>query len=282
MYSLIVGVIQGLLGAMRDKDEPVPIEERNLDLWFRNKFLPEMFGDQMAAIIEKGPVSVLSNLDIASSTSLDNLWFRDTKFNASAANEFKDFFINFMGPSFSMGENVVKSYDDFRAGHFNEGVEKLTPAAFRGGVTQMRWGEEGILTKGQQAPIFKPEEVTKTMRFWKVFGFNPTELSRIQDTNFAIAEEVKKAQTERVEIMKRLDLDLTRTDDEHFREQIQKIIKFNRDNPELAIEIDSIMDSVENRAKLRAMANRGLSVPEKLAPRLYKFIQPSRPLSDKE
>jgi len=282
MYSLIVGVIQGLLGAMRDKDEPVPIEERNLDLWFRNKFLPEMFGDHMAAIIEKGPVSVLSNLDIASSTSLDNLWFRDTKFNASAANEFKDFFINFMGPSFSMGENVVKSYDDFRAGHFNEGVEKLTPAAFRGGVTQMRWGEEGILTKGQQAPIFRPEEVTKTMRFWKVFGFNPTELSRIQDTNFAIAEEVKKAQTERVEIMKRLDLDLTRTDNEHFREQIQKIIKFNRNNPELAIEIDSIMDSVENRAKLRAMANRGLSVPEKLAPRLYKFIQPSRPLSDKE
>ena len=77
--------------------------------------------------------------------------------------------------------------------------------------------------------------------------------------------------------MKRLDLDLTRGDIDHFNDTVDKVVKFDIDNPEMQIGVDTILQSAKNRALLRAMADRGLVVPKKLAPRLSEFIRSSRP-----
>jgi hypothetical protein len=264
LYSVIIGVIQGLRNALRDdEDDPIPIEERDLDLWFRN-WLGENFG-AAASYIEKGPVSALTNMDIASSTSLNNLWFRDTKFDPSMANQFNDFIINAAGPGAGLIQDSLKAYDDFRTGHFNEGVIKLLPAFGKGAYTQYVWGQEGIKVKGSQAVIFDKDEVTKTERFWKAFGFNPTRLTQIQEANYPAMELVQRAQ-----------------DDAGFERALQDAVRFTVANPEMAILGTSIANSAVERAKLRAMADRGLLVPPKLMPRLYELIKYSRPKESKE
>jgi len=280
LYSAIVGTIQGIMAALRDKDDPIPLEERNLDLWFRNIFLPEMFGVKGAAIAAKGPISTLSNVDIASSTSLSNLWFRDVRYDASLSNELVDFLVNMAGPGFSMGMDLSRAIDDFKAGHFNEGVEKLLPAFVKGGFTQYIWGKEGIHTKNQQAPIYDPDEVTKSMRLWKAFGFNPTELTLIQETNYPTAELVKRTLDDKKRILDRFDTEIMRGDDEALQKVLLDVSRFDAGNPELAIMADTLVNSELKRAKIRAMADRGLIVPPKLMPKIYKFVTASRPETD--
>lgn len=280
LYSMVVAVIQGIRNALRDDDDPIPIEERDLDLWFRNVWLPEHFGEA-ASFFEKGPISTITNADIASSTSLNNLWFRDTKYDHSVANQFSDFILGMAGPGASLVTDGFKAYDDFKSGHFNQGVEKLLPAFAKGSFTQWAWGKEGIKVKGSQAEIFSKEEVTNMMRLWKAFGFNPTELARIQETNYPAMELVQRAKDERGSIMNRLDLELVQGDDKAFEEALIRASRFTDANPEMAIMPDTIIDSAFKRAKLRAMADRGLIVPPKLMPRMYEFIHASRPKSDK-
>jgi hypothetical protein len=282
LYYSIIAVAQGLRDALHDEDDdPVPIEERDLDLWFRNVWLPKHFGEA-AKFFEKGPISIITNADIASSTSLSNLWFRDTKYDHSMANQFNDFIIGALGPGASLITDGIKAIDDFNSGHFNQGVEKLLPAFAKGAFTQWAWGQEGIKVKGSQAEIFSKDEVTKMMRLWKAFGFNPTELTRIQETNYPTMELITRAQDERNAIMNRLNLELVREDDEAFEEALIKASKFTEANPEMAIKPDTIVDSALKRAKLRAMADRGLIVPPKLMPRMYEFVHASRPKTDKE
>jgi len=82
-------------------------------------------------------------------------------------------------------------------------------------------------------------------------------------------------------IMNRLDLELVREDDAAFEEALIKASKFTDANPEMAIMPDTIVNSALKRAKLRAMADRGLIVPPKLMPRMYELINPSRPKADR-
>jgi hypothetical protein len=281
LYNMIIAVAEGIRNALHDEDdEPIPIEERDLDLWFRNVWLPKHFGEA-ASFFEKGPISTITNADIASSTSLSNLWFRDTKYDHSMANQFSDFILSAAGPGASLVTDGFKAYDDFKSGHFNQGVEKLLPAFAKGTFTQWAWGKEGIKVKGSQAEIFSKEEITNMMRLWKAFGFNPTELTRIQESNYPAMELIKRAQDERNSIMNRLDLELVREDDEAFEETLIKASKFTEANPEMPIMPDTIVNSALKRAKLRAMADRGLIVPPKLMPRMYELINPSRPKADR-
>lgn len=268
LYSATLGVIQGLLNALRDEDEPVPIDERDLDYWFRYIFLPKYFGDDMARIIAKGPISALSNIDISSSTSMDNLWFRDTQDDKSLLTDFRNQIIGALGPSAGLVENVIKAVEDWKNGHTSQAVEKVLPALFKGMVTQNRWGEEGVATKSQKAVIMDPEEVTTAMRFWKAIGFNPTELSIQQDKNFKVIEQIKKTNQERDDIMRKIKTRALNGNYASLDEQIERFIKLAIANPDLELDPDSIYTAIENAEKARAEAINGVVVTnEKLRAR---------------
>jgi len=276
LYGAVIGLLQAFRNALRDDDEPFPIEERDLDLWFRNVFLPQMFGVRGAEIAYRGLASEAGG-DIASSTSLSNMWFRETKDNPSVAAEFKDYIFGMLGPGVAMGENAVKAIDDFRNGYISQGMEKLTPSMFRGMVTAMRWNqEEGIKTKGLQAPIYDEEEVTKAMLVWKILGFTPTDLSKIQSVNFKAKTLVDQAEQTKKDILNRINLDIARGDDAHLEKEFEKFSKFLRDYPTIKFDADTILNSVQKRAELRAMANRGLSIPEELQGEIYPLLGEER------
>jgi hypothetical protein len=276
LYGVMIGIMQGLRNALRDEDEPFPIEERDLDLWFRNVFLPQMLGVRGAEIAYRGLVSEAGG-DISSSTSLNNMWFRETKDNPSVAAEFKDFIFGMLGPGVAMGENAVKAIDDFHNGYISQGMEKLTPAMFRGMVTATRWSqEEGIKTKGLQAPIYDEGEVTKTMLVWKALGFAPTDLSKIQSVNFKAKTLADQAAQTKKDILNRINLDISRGDDKHLEKEFEKFSKFLRDYPTVKFDADTILNSVQKRAELRATANRGLSIPEELQGEIYPLLGEER------
>lgn len=279
LYSATLAVIQGMRNAMRDDDEPFPIEEQDMDFWFRNVFLPDTFGDKWAKVIVKGPISTATNLDIASSTSLNNMWLRDTKSDPSLENQFKEFAFNMLGPGVSMASNYLKAYDDFKKGHISEAIEKGMPiATFRGAIAAWRWNQEGIATKNLGATMYEPDEVTGSMKFWKAFGFNPTELSLMTDANFAAKSLEINLKQKRAAILDSLNLHESKGDDEDFDKALDKAIQFSAQNPELRITSQQISESLKRRNKARMEADRGLSISDKKLRRdLLQAVEPSRP-----
>ena len=282
LYSAIIGTIQGIRDAMQDEDDPIPFDERDLDYWFRYVFLPKYFGDGMARIIQKGPISAMSNLDIGSSTSLDNLWFRDTQNDKSLITDFRNQIVGMLGPSAALVENYIKAYEDWNNGNVSQAVEKIVPAAFKGMVAQTRWGEEGIITKTQKAEIYNKAEATVAARFWKLFGFNPTELAIQQDKNFKVVEQINKIKEERAEVVSQVKNASLQGDYNKLDKEIQNLVRFAIKNPDTEIDVaDVVINAIEGAEKARAEAINGVVVTdEKLRARAYMLLNnlPKRPL----
>jgi hypothetical protein len=105
-YSMIMGMAEGVREALRpdmededadeyydEDDEGNPLGMRNLDIWFREWLIPHYFGkdsslanamgltDEQALTLQRavkmGPISAFTDLNIGSSVSLNELWFRD-------------------------------------------------------------------------------------------------------------------------------------------------------------------------------------------------------------
>lgn len=273
LYSAIVGVIQGIRDAMGDEDDPLPIEERDVDYWFRYVVLPKYFGDDLAKIIQKGLIPGLSNVDIGSSTSLNNLWFRDTQDDKSLITDFRNQLVGLLGPSAGLVENYIKAYEDWKNGYVSQAVEKILPAMFKGMVTQTRWGEEGILTKTQKAELYNKDEVTTAMRFWKALGFNPTELAIQQEKNFKVIEDIRKTNEEYADIMKQIKQSSLDGNFDKLDKQIQRFVVFAISNPDLEPDVDSIFTAIDNAEKARAEAINGVVVTnEKLRARATMLL----------
>jgi len=273
LYSAIIGTIQGIRNALQDEDDPIPVDERDLDYWFRYVFLPKYFGDDMAKIIQKGPISALSNLDIGSSTSLDNLWFRDTQNDKSLITDFRNQIVGMLGPSAAMVENFIKAYEDWNNGNVSQAVEKIVPALFKGMVAQTRWGEEGILSKTQKAELYNKDEVTVATRFWKSLGFNPTELAIQQDKNFKVIEQLRETTDKYSEIMKQIKNASLQGNYNKLDKEIENFVKFAIANPDLDPDVDSIITAIENAEIARAEAINGVVVTnDKLRARAYMLL----------
>lgn len=298
-FMIMVAAIQGMINGLRDDDEPEYLEDRDVLLWFKNSFLPEYFGEgskleklfgtptdlttgrpvKWSTIIEKGPISAISGVDIASSTSQADIWFRDTRYDNNSEAMLTDMIFSQI-PAAGMVMNIPRAYDDFRKGYVTEGMNRLLPNGLKGIVEQNMWAEEGIVTKGNRDMLLYPEEITASMRFWKAVGFNPTELSRLRDSNYRFQTLINKIEDERAAILNRYYLALDRGDsDKEFQKIFDRIEKFNKDNPYEAyiIDADTLGTSIQNREELRAKAYRGVRVPEDVMPDMYKLLAPSRP-----
>ena len=260
LYSLIVGAIQGILDAARDEDEFVPFEERDLDYWFRYVYLPEKFGDQTANLIIKGPISALSGIDFSASTSLNNLWFRDTQDAATMAEGYRNILASVTGPTGALFENFAKGVDDWNDGHLGEAVEKFLPAAFKGSAAAFRWSSDGILAKTSKATLIDKDDVTRSMLFWKSLGFNPTELSVQQDVNFKSMAQWNDALKERQDIMDDIKVDSMNGNERRLEKDIERFVNLAIQNPDFDMDVGDILTAIENAEKARAKAINGVVV----------------------
>lgn len=306
LYSLGMGLAEGIRDLLRSEDdedydeddEGNPLGKRNLDIWFREWFLPHYFGagsslasalglteeqaDLAQRSIELGPISALTDLNIGASTSLDGLWFRDDTPAEDAKGAFQEFLLNtFGGPLASAGGQIASAFDDFNSGHFNRGLEKILPAFLRGTATAYRLGTEGLKTK--QGVEIKPAEYYTTGKLLaQALGFQSTEVAEIQKFNFQAKQMITQIEKDRSRLLNKLDLAVQRYDDDDSdanEEKIDKILedidKFNVKNGAVnPITGDTVNKSLNNRAKRRAQSFEGLSVSKREAPFVY-------PLSDR-
>jgi hypothetical protein len=304
LYSFIMGMAEGMRELLRDEededydkdDDGNPLGKRNLDLWFRNSFIPSYFGPDSSLAnffnlteeqaqtlsrgVEMGPLSAYTDLNLGASTSLDGLWFRNDSPGDTSKEAFQNFVFGFTGPIGSVGSNIFAAFDDFNNGQLNRGFEKLSPAWLRGGLTAMRLSREGATTTTGDK-LTDPEFYTTGKLLAQTLGFGSTEVAQVQKANFMAKQMVVKMEKDRSTLLNRFDVAIRNgleTDSETDRaiKVLKDIAEFNKKNPMLMIEDEDVIKSLETRMKRRGQSYQGLSVREELIPYIYPLVQGTR------
>ena len=298
LYSTICSTIDIVLDQFGDEDEKRyrrrrnPLTADNSNLRFRYEWLPQNFGHieitgldgrehRLSDVLEKGAISALTDVNIGSRTSFDNMWWRAPRTGRNFVETTQNFIIDNMGPGVSTGVNMVGAFDDFSNGKIERGLEKLVPALFRGSLVAGRLASEGAETKSG-AVILKPSEISDLNLIAQVLGFAPTRLARIQEKNFEVQKEITEATTERTKLLKRLDETIydSSRDPEKIKNILIQIRQHNQRYPAkgLVIESDTIERSIKSYGQRRAMTIRGQAMSKDLAPYIMPSSRAAAPL----
>lgn len=298
MYSVITSVIDALSD---EEDEEVkkrlaknPLTAMNANFRFRYEFLPKYFGEitmpgldgrqhSLAEVLEKGPISALTDINFSSRTSFDGMWWREAKPGKTYVETAQNIILSNLGPGVSTGFNMVGAIDDFSNGKIQRGLEKIVPAFFRGSLVATRLGTEGAETKGGDK-LLKQEEISTMNLIAAATGFQPTRLARIQERNFAMQKEIVEAASKRTKVLRRLNelaLD-DKVDGNAIRDAIKDIVEYNKRYPmeKFLIKPDTIRRSLETMAEKRGMTIRGQYMDKKLAPYVYPSTKVVTPLKE--
>jgi hypothetical protein len=313
-YSMIMGMAEGVREALRpdmededadeyydDDDDGNPLGKRNLDLWFREWFIPTYFGpnsdlanamgltEEQALTLQRavklGPISAFTDLNIGSSVSLNNLFFTEDVPAENSKEALEQFaFSTMTGPFGSMATSLAGAYDDFNNGDLVRGFEKLSPAFFRGAFTTYRLSQEGLQTR-QGAEIKDAEFYTTGKLIGQALGFQSTTVAEIQKSNFKAKQMVLDIQKERKDLLQKLDKAFQKSDnnpsdanEEAIDDIFVEIDRYNYKNGMIPITNETIERSLEGRAKRREMADYGLILGEKEAAFVYPMLEKTRPL----
>jgi hypothetical protein len=286
--SFAMGIIQGLLNGLRGEDDDDELEGRNLEFWIRNKWMPETFGNikiggkGLDEILDRGVVTALTGYDITSSLSMNNMWLPEQKEQATAVGEMQSFLLSLAGPGASLATTQIpKAIDYFNQGKIMQGMEQLSPALFRGGLTAARYGQEGATTTSG-AVIKEPDEFTKGQLLAQSAGFVTEGLQAKREAIFVLQGEIMKVKQERTKILDRLDLEITKGSDEDVEKAFEKVFKFNARNPMDAVDNDNINQSLKKQMERRLLSDRGFPIDKKYYPFVSDLLDPSTTKLDRE
>lgn len=291
-YSTVMGLLEGMREMFRPDDEEEdqwydedddgnPLGKRNLDLWFREWFIPTYFGpdsslanalglDREQALmlqrgVKLGPLSAITDYNIGSSTSLDGLFFTSGR----SSDDLKEMLSKgiaekILGPSGNLLWNdIPDAFEFFANGDFKKGAEKLTPAAFRGVIKGARLAEEGEVTR--QGIQRRPAEWYHTGKLiGTALGFSSTEVAEIREKNFLAKDLETAILEERTELLSQYDKainDLNRRNSQEAKERLERVWRdigrFNVRNGMYAIKNKTLRDSLKQRQKARLDAEAG-------------------------
>jgi hypothetical protein len=287
MYSVIMALLSF---AWEDKERPQELKDLSRDVWFTEKYLPEILGDitlggyKLSALSDmaaRGLLNTMTGLDFASRTGLNDMFFREGKETKTARESVIAAAVERAGPAANMVLNWTDAYDAFSQGDTQKGLEKVAPAIARNLLLTGKYYTEGVKdNKGNV--IAKPEAFNKWDLFGQAIGFRSAPLANLQAVNFKLTAAETRIDNERTKLLNNLDRAYRNKDLKEYAKISNDINKrFNVMYPYAAI--DEIEKSLETRAEARGKSWRGIAIEEKNAGYAYEGAKKSRSaLKEKE
>jgi hypothetical protein len=274
VFSTVMGMLSWF---WKDEDKPEELKDVDFETWWRAVWLPETIGHitvggrKLSDIIEYGAANALTGLDIASRTSLNDLWLRDTKETKTARESVIAFMMEKAGPSANLILSFADAIEAFGNGDYQKGIEKMSPALIRNLVLTHKYAEEGAkdFTGGDQ---LLAGGLTNGEIIGQLVGFRPALLSETQQLAFKLNTMKNRIENERTKLMNNAAREYfsgTRTGEwDKYLKQLDKIEKFNIKHPENRIDEDQLSESIERREEKMAASEAwsGMPIDEKFAP----------------
>lgn len=288
LFSTIMGIVGAAFRGLDDKDKPEDLKKLNFELWFRTVFMPnligptEVFGKKLSDIIDRGPTNAFTGLDIASRTSLNDLWFRDSKETRTPREGAVNTAIEHAGPAANMVLSYLDAYQAIADGDMQKAAEKGLPSILRGPVTAMKYFREGAKDyKGAQ--ILAKDAFSTGDLFFQAIGIRQDALANHQKVLFDMSKIENGIRFNRENILNNIADSYMKRDDARFRSKLEEMQKFNRKFPTYVIDADAVESAINRRLEKAGTSMRGFQVSEKNIQLLGAALKPSmEALSKKE
>ena len=269
------------------RDPNNPLNERSVDVYWRNSTIPRWFGpessfskklglsDEAARKVELtaeyGALAALTNANVQPSLGMDGLWYNEYK-NQSSGNLYDDLVMELTeligGPTAGLVKNVSDGLVAMQEGEYLRGVEKLSPGIISQPLEAVRMSREGYVTRGDEVlatkEYFDPYNLAVT-----ALGFTPTELAYNQNRIYGQRDYDNVVKEERQELYDALNKTVVLPEDiaearkvqEEYKENmddiIQRILEFNYKHYKNQINLKGIRTSVTGRARNRGLTEDG-------------------------
>jgi hypothetical protein len=276
LYGVFMMAAEAAREMLRDDDDFAPYEDDkgnpvgkvDLKYWFENSWLPETFGPdssvakalglppELAVLLERsvkfGPISALSDMNLAASTSLNSLFFRGDIKADNLEGQFKEILYNqMMGPLGGLISNMTRGVQLYEEGETTRAMELMLPAFVKGGVRASRLSDEGLKTI--DGKVLKDADFyTEGKLFSQILGFGSTETYEMQKQNFEGKQLVDEILAERNQLVQTMKKAMLRDDETAIAQADQELKDFNNRFPTAAIELDTIGTSLEAALKEQA------------------------------
>jgi hypothetical protein len=266
LWWVVSSTANALQAVFGDDDE----EDWDFDIWFK-EWSNDTFGGFFGDVLARGAVSQVFGANVADRLSLNGLWFKDVRKSEDEVDWVQNQMINLLGPSAGLAINFVEALKQYNQGYVDRSIETLSPALIKNTLKGLRFYDEGRATNLKGDELLG--DITGVEAAYQAIGFAPERLAQRQKANIerkTIEQDILKRQARlRDAFFMAVD-----NDDDDLRERtIEKITKFNQRYPELAMDGDTLLKSVEARYRRRALAESmgGMTYDKRLIGRMSEF-----------
>ncbi|MCD9088736.1 PLxRFG domain-containing protein [Stenotrophomonas sp. SY1] len=263
MMSMAMGTLNALQAAFGDDDEPWDAETE-----FR-AFLSEAVGPSGAELLLRGPANKLTGANIAGRVGLDSLWIRDADRELEGRGLFNHLLEQAAGPMGGVLKNVLVGTQQIGEGHTMRGVETMLPKGMKDVIKAGRYATQGVNT-------LRGDPVLEDVSLWQVLlqgsGFSPAQIAERYERNRALKNYEEHITGRRQSLMNAYAMAIRNGDAGDRAAVMEKILAFNKTNPEVAISSSSIRASMKSRARYSANAEGGIVLNPKLAARMRERV----------
>jgi len=236
--------------------------------------LEDLFGDDddmfmpkdevrnsMDALPYKGVVNQLLMADVAARTGFGNLIWRDDEKRVEEIGPVLFAMEQIFGPSYAAAMGMYRGYEDWSDGHTYRAVESFTPSFIRNNLKTYRYLTEGALTRDKKT-IY--DDFSNYELFMQTLGFTPTKLAERTETAGALSRVQVNIKNRKDALLDRLYLASVTKDREGYREALEDIRKFNRNETvkKFGGQIKDVGKSLEERRRRAAQSTYGVYTPK--------------------
>jgi hypothetical protein len=252
----LFGAAEALAAAlMGDDDEPYDLQQEVLD--------------SLGQLGKSGPLNSMLQVDIASRTGFNNMFWRDDPKRLADIGFTMYMVERVAGPTMGLVQAQVRAVEKIADGDVWRGLESMLPAPLRNPLKAVRYATEGALNKNG-LPMVK--DISTWNSAMQVFGFAPAELAATQERISATFVISDKLRNRRVALLSNLYSAITAGDSEAVTDAFKSIDKFNMANPTYRIDSRSVMASFRERQRRGMEAVDGLYLPSNLRASLNKYM----------
>jgi hypothetical protein len=252
-FSTVAFIVNAVANA-DDDDEPFDFE-----LEFAN-WAVDTFGVNMGTMVSRG-VGNAAGVDLHSRLKLDGMWLRDGRDNQDAEAAVQSFIVGILGPLAGLTVSAGRAVDLYNKGHADRAIETMLPGFAKQPMIATRYGQEGALTLG--GDIMK-KEFTPFELMMQSLGIRPADLAEIQFRNIKVKGQEQKIVDKRQNLLNIFALTFMTNDPKGNQEAFDKIMKFNKKYPSMAIDADGMINSIAGKLEKSAQTDHGLYVDPKL------------------
>jgi hypothetical protein len=260
LFFVFQGVASAFHAAFGDDDEPFDSEN-----WFKN-WCNRTFGGFAGDIMSRGIASKVTGINFADrmGVNLTDMWFPDVRKSQDEVQYVQNLMTNLLGPTMGAGMGIVKAIKDYRDGYSERAIEGMMPAAIKNVMVGTRYLTEGKAMTMKGATL--DENVTPAEALAQMLGFSPEDTAQKQKATFEMKNTNEVIITRHNDLLNAFFIAVDGHDTVMMAKVLEKIQRFNKANPGVAIDGNSIVNSVQRKYQDRALANLtgGMPINKKL------------------